>query len=548
MPTVLTNYYGRAKQVVSGFTVAQRTIAVIGVALLVMGAVALGAWLTRPQMSPLFTGLSAGDASAVVEQLKSAGVGYELTEGGATILVPDDQVYAQRLAAASAGLPGDTSEGYTLLDKMGVTASEFQQSVTYKRAIEGELAGTISAMDGISTASVQLAIPEESVFVSETRNPTASVFVKTRNGSTLSDEKIEAIVHLTSAAVPGMTPEDVAVTDQNGRVLSAVGAGVSGNSSKQATEHEAKVAASVSSMLDTIVGPGNATVTVSADVANSTSERLDETYTAPDDALSPSEQTKTETYTGGGGPGTGTGVLGPDNIAVPNGTNGDGEYEFEETSRSNAVNKTTEKTITPAGEVTRQTVSIAVNRGEVTGVTANQIEALVASAAGIDVERGDEIAVEFVDFATSGATAAATALQAAEAERAAEMQQELIRSAIIGGSILLAVIILVVFLAVRRRMKRRVMYTDDGPIEYFATVTEDEEQKLRSLRDLKDPDAIPLPGPTRLLPSAAVDFDEEPEPDKVLVERRRREIDDLAKREPQATAGALADLMDEATV
>ncbi|KNY06885.1 flagellar basal-body MS-ring/collar protein FliF [Microbacterium sp. GCS4] len=547
MPTVLTTYYGRAKQVVSGFTVAQRTIAVIGVALLVMGAVALGAWLTRPQMSPLFTGLSAGDASAVVEQLKSAGVGYELTEGGATILVPDDQVYAQRLAAASAGLPGDTSEGYTLLDKMGVTASEFQQSVTYKRAIEGELAGTIGAMDGISTASVQLAIPEESVFVSEKQSPTASVFVKTRNGSTLSDEKIEAIVHLTSAAVPGMTPEDVAVTDQNGHVLSAVGAGISGNSSKQATEHEAKVAASVSSMLDTIVGPGNATVTVSADVANSTSERLDETYTAPDDALSPSEQTKTETYTGGG-PGGNAGVLGPDNIAVPNGTTGDGEYEFEETSRSNAVNKTTEKTITPAGEVTRQTVSIAVNRGEVTGVTANQIEALVASAAGIDVDRGDEIAVEFVDFATSGATAAQTALQAAEAERAAEMQQELIRSAIIGGSILLAVVILVVFLAVRRRMKRRVMYTDDGPIEYFATVTEDEEQKLRSLRDLKDPDAIPLPGPTRLLPSAAVDVDDEPEPDKVLVERRRREIDDLAKREPQATAGALADLMDEARV
>ncbi|MFJ4225279.1 flagellar basal-body MS-ring/collar protein FliF [Microbacterium sp. NPDC089695] len=548
MPTVLTTSLARAKQVVSGFSVAQRTIAVIGVALLVMGAVALGAWLTRPQMSPLFTGLSAGDASAVVEQLKSAGVGYELAEGGATILVPDDQVYAQRLAAASAGLPGDTSEGYTLLDKMGVTASEFQQSVTYKRAIEGELASTIGAMDGISTASVQLAIPEESVFVSETRNPTASVFVKTRNGATLGDEKIEAIVHLTSAAVPGMTPEDVAVTDQNGRVLSSVGAGINGSSSKQASEHEAKVAASVTSMLDTIVGAGNATVTVSADVANSTSERLDETYSAPDDALSPSEQTKTETYTGGGGPGGNAGVLGPDNIAVPNGTTGDGEYEFEETSRSNAVNKTTEKTITPAGEVTRQTVSIAVNRSEVTGVTANQIESLVASAAGIDVERGDEIAVEFVDFATSGATAAATALQAAEDARAAEFQQELIRSAIIGGSILLAVVILVVFLAVRRRMKRRVMYTDEGPIEYFATVTEDEEQKLRSLRDLKDPDAIPLPGPTKLLPSAVIDPDDEPEPDKVLVERRRREIDDLAKREPQATAGALADLMDEATV
>lgn len=547
MPKMLSTSFDRVKQVVSGFSIAQRTIALIGIALLVMGAIALGSWLTRPQMSPLFTGLSAGDASAVVEQLKSAGVPYELAEGGATVLVPDDQVYPQRLAAASAGLPGDTSEGYTLLDQMGVTASEFQQSVTYKRAIEGELAGTIGAMDGITTASVQLAIPEESVFVSERQSPTASVFIKTRNGSELGDEKIEAIVHLTSAAVPGMTPEDVAVTDQNGRVLSAVGAGVTGNSSTQATEHEAKVAASVSRMLDTIVGPGNATVSVSADVASSTSERMDETYSAPEgDALSASEQTKTETYTGGQG--NGTGVLGPDNIAVPNGGDGDGSYEFEETSRSNAVNKTTEKTITPAGEVTRQTVSIALNRGAVTGVTAAQVEALVASAAGIDVERGDEIAVEFVEFSESAAASAQTALQAAEEERAAQTQQEIIRAAIIGGSVLLAVIVLVVFLALRRRMKRRVLYTDDGPIEYLATLSEDEEQKLKSLKGLADPMAVAAAAPTKVLPMAVLDLDDEPEPHAVLVERRRREIDDLATREPQTTANALASLMDEARV
>lgn len=545
MPKVITNSFERVKLIVSGFSVAQRTIAIIGVALLVMGAVALGAWLTKPQMSPLFTGLSAGDAAAVVDQLKSAGVGYELAEGGATILVPDDQVYAQRLAAASAGLPGDTSEGYTLLDKMGVTASEFQQSVTYKRAIEGELASTIGAMDGISTASVQLAIPEESVFVSEQQTPTASVFVKTRNGSTLSDEKIEAIIHLTSASVPGMTPEDVAVTDQNGTVLSAVGSGVAGNSSKQATEHEARVAASVNRMLETIVGPGNATVTVSADVANSTSERMDETYSAPEGDLSASEQTKTETYTGGQG--GGTGVLGPDNIAVPNGADGDGAYEFEETSRNNAVNKSTEKTITPAGEVTRQTVSIALNRGTVTGVTAAQIETLVASAAGIDVERGDTIAVEFVEFAGAGANAAQTALAAAEAEQAAQFQQELVRSAIIGGSILLAVIILVVFLSIRLRMKRRIAYTDEGPIEYLATLTESEEQKLKSLKGLQDREALTAP----LLPQVSptlLDVEEEPEREQILVERRRREIDDIARREPQATATALASLMDESTV
>ena len=545
MPKVLTTYVDRARQVVSGFTLAQRTIAVIGVAVLVMGAIALGAWLTRPQLSPLFTGLSASDASAVVEQLKSAGVTYELTEGGATILVPDDQVYPQRLTAAAAGLPGDTSEGYTLLDEMGVTASEFQQSVTYKRAIEGELASTIGAMNGITAASVQLAIPEESVFVSEKQDPTASVFVQTQNGAVLDDDQVQAIVHLTSASVAGMSPQDVAVTDQDGRVLSAVG-GMAASASKQATEHEAKVAASVSQMLETIVGPGNATVTVSTDVANSTSELLEETYTAPDGDLSASEQTTTETYTGGAA--GNAGVLGPDNIAVPNGGDGDGTYEYEETSRSNAVNKSTEKTVTPAGEVTRQTVSVALDRAAVTGVTAEQVQALVATAAGIDTERGDTVAVEFVEFSESGATAAQNALAQAEADRNAQLQQELMRSLIIGGAIVLAAILVVVALVVRRRMKRRVLYTDDGPIEYLASMSETEEQKLKEIKGWKDPLAVTAPTPPpRALPGL-LDVEEEPEADKVLVERRRREIDDIAKSDPEATAHALASLMDEATV
>lgn len=544
MPKMLTSSFQRAKQIVSGFSLAQRTIALIGVALLVMGAIALGSWLAKPQMSPLFTGLSAADASAVVEQLKSAGVGYELTDGGATILVPDAQVYTQRLAAASAGLPGDNRQGYTLLDEMGVTASEFQQSVTYKRAIEGELASTVSAMNGISNASVQLAIPEESVFVSEKQHPTASVFIKTQNRAALDNDQVQAIVHLVSASVAGMRPEDVAVTDHNGNVLSAVGAGLTGNASTQASEHEAKVALAVNKMLETIVGPGNATVTVSANVANSTSERLDETYTAPDGDLSAAEQIKSEIYTGG--PGAGTGVLGPDNIAVPNGAQGAGSYELEETSRNNAVNKTTEKTITPAGEVTRQTVSIALNREAVNGVTAAQIEALVETAAGIDTQRGDTVAVEFVSFNQTGAQAAQSALAAAEAGQAATFQQELLRSAIIGGGILLATIVLVVFLVIRRRKKHRIAYTDSGPIEYLATLTETEEEKLRALKGLSKKPLETVPAQT-VLPHIGLDIEEQPEVDQVLVERRRREIDEIAKNDPQTVASALANMMDEAT-
>lgn len=126
--------FSRMGAVLGAFSVAQRTIALIGIAVLAVGIVALTAWLTKPAYTPLFSGLSPEDASAIVEQLRTDNVSYQLTNGGSTVLVPEANVYEERLAAASAGLPSATSGGYSLLDEMGVTSSEFQQSVTYKRA------------------------------------------------------------------------------------------------------------------------------------------------------------------------------------------------------------------------------------------------------------------------------------------------------------------------------------------------------------------------------------------------------------------------------
>ena len=105
MPAPLSGLMGRMNTTVKEFSLAQRTLAVIGVAVLVLGAVALSAWLTKPSMSPLFANLSATDASAIVDQLDSKGVSYQLTDGGSTILVPAEQVYQLRLSAAAAGLP-----------------------------------------------------------------------------------------------------------------------------------------------------------------------------------------------------------------------------------------------------------------------------------------------------------------------------------------------------------------------------------------------------------------------------------------------------------
>ncbi len=179
MPQAVTNVFQRIGRVIAGFTLAQRTIAIIGVAVLALGIVALSSWLTRPTYTPLFSGMSASDANAVVEQLRSSSVPYELADGGATVLVPEKDVYDQRLAAASAGLPGASSGGYSLLDDMGVDHLGVPAVRDLQARIEGELAATISSIEGVTAASVQLAIPEESVFVSETVDATASVFVET---------------------------------------------------------------------------------------------------------------------------------------------------------------------------------------------------------------------------------------------------------------------------------------------------------------------------------------------------------------------------------
>jgi flagellar M-ring protein FliF len=530
MPQAVTNVFQRLGAAIRSFTLAQRTIAIIGIAVLAMGAVALGTWLTRPQLAPLFTGLSASDANAIVEQLRSAGVQYELADGGGTVMVPEQAVYDQRLVAASAGLPSENTGGYTLLDDMGVTTSEFQQSVTYKRAIEGELARTISSLEGVSAASVQLAIPEESVFVSETADPTASVFVETRGGETLSPKQVEAIVHLTSAAISGMKAENVAVIDQSGQTLSAVGVGATGNTGQQASEYEARVAGSIQEMLDRVVGAGNATVTVAAELSTQSSERVDETYTNPEGTPPSTEQTKTESYTGGGG---GTGVLGPDNIATPSGQS-NGNYESTETTRNNVVNKSVETVTTPAGGIDRQTVSVAVDADAAAGMNVASLEDLVETAAGFDAQRGDQVTVQLMAFSTADADAAQRALQEAKEAEQAERMDAILRTSLIAAAIAVPLLAAVGIYFVRNRRRAAAA----APRELTG------ETMLLTQPEPELP-AAPVPTPLESAPTVALELDPEPdpEPDQVVLERQRAELESLARRDPQKTAEVLRSLM-----
>ena len=560
MPTAVQNTLDRMRATLGGFSLAQKTIAVILVAALVLGTVALVSWLTKPNYTPLFSGIDPVDASAIVEQLQADGVPYELTAGGGTILVPEEHVYQERLTAAAAGLPSTSGQGgYSLLDTMGVTSSEFQQDVTYKRAIEGELAKTISAMDGVKTASVQLAIPEESVFVAEQEDPTASVFVETKGGATLTGKQVQAIVNLTSASVEGMATTDVAVTDSTGAVLSQVGTGAVGGAGDQVSDYESKVQTAVQTMLDKVVGPGKSSVVVAADLEQSSGTKVTESFTQPETGpIALNESSTTEQYGAGSGgaDGTGaTGVLGPDNIAVPNGTGtgtdaagtppatGDDGYVNESATKNNAVDKVTETMSVPAGGVSRQTVSVALDAGAAAGVNLQSINDLVRTAAGIDAARGDAVEVALVDFDTQGAEAAKAALAAADAAAASEAMWGTIRTVGIVALIVIALIVgLIVFAKKNRRHDREDVdlgeLTAGNPAQTWdATMRLDlDDAGAASRGQLLADEAV-----TVALPVAAP----EPSPEYVSAERRRAEIDALAERDPEKTAELLRGLMDE---
>ncbi|MCX7522379.1 flagellar basal-body MS-ring/collar protein FliF [Microbacterium sp. STN6] len=530
MPAAVTSVLSRLGATIRGFSIAQRTIAIIGIAVVVLGAIALTSWLAKPSYTPLFSGLSGSDANAIVEQLRTDGVSYELANGGGTVLVPEASVYDERLKAAAAGLPSSSTGGYALLDKMGVTSSEFQQSVTYKRAIEGELAKTISAMKGVQTASVQLAIPKETVFTSQKTDPTASVFIETQAGVSLTTDQVQAIVHLTSASIDDMKPTDVAVIDSRGTVLSAVGTGVNGSTDQQAGDYQERVRTAVQSMLDKVVGTGNATVVVAADVNQESATRTETSYSQPTSAPSINESTTKETYSGTGA--GSSGVLGPDNIAVPNGSTSDGSYNSESTTKNNAIDQVTETRNIPSGAIARQTVSVAVDSAAAKGINVADLTSLVSAAAGVDTARGDKVSVKVVDFSHASAKEAAKALDAAKAQDAADQFAGIVKTVIITLGILITLALGLILYARRSRRQHRETVEDWTLTEAVPSLASG-AATLPLTAPAAQPAAVPA-APT--LPSLGEASD---------VERRRAEIGALAEQDPSRAADFLRSMMDE---
>jgi flagellar M-ring protein FliF len=240
-------------------------------------------WARRPDMRMLYQEIAPEEASKITEKISEKGITYELRSGGTSIYVPKEQVYQLRLDMAKEGLPVGEQGGYKIFDNEKIGISPFVQSVNLKRALQEELAKSIQMIDGVVHARIHIVSPEQTLFTSDAGKTTASVVLRLRPGYKLSSLNIAAITHLVSGSVEGLTSENVTVIDSKGNLLSsesdstiASGAGTVQDYRERVEENLSK---KVEDMLTAVLGPGRATVRVSAIIdmnsVSTVTEKLD---------------------------------------------------------------------------------------------------------------------------------------------------------------------------------------------------------------------------------------------------------------------------------
>ena len=459
----------KLRSLFSGFTGGQKAMTAIAVVVALVGAGLFVSWASKPTYAPLFSGLSSTDAAAVTAKLAEAKEPYQLADGGQTILVPQADVYQQRITLSGEGLPSGNGggDGYSLLDKQSMTSSDFQQQVTYQRALEGELRKTIEAIDGVQTAVVHLAVPKEDVFTENAAVPTASVLVQTSPTSPLKPAQVEAIVHLVSSSVPtahrrpGHRRRQLRTGPELRRRGGRLGAerrpGTAGAVDRG--RHQPAACRACWTSWSAPVTPWCASTRPSTSTRRRSTARST-SRTSRNPPLTAS--TTKETYKGAGSPVGG--VLGPDNNAVPSGTanSGNNSYVKQSDNRTNAVGTLKTSTTKAPGQISRMTVAVVLDQLVAGGVNDAEVTKLVTSAAGLDSKRGDVVTVSKLAFDTQ---AAATAKKELEAAAADKQRADLFNMAKTGGLIVL--IALALFIGVRRSRKEQRTPVDLGELPVY---------------------------------------------------------------------------------
>lgn len=343
----------------------------------------------EPNWAVLYTDLSEPDAVAVTENLKKNGYAYKIADDKKTILVPAAQKDELRVFVAENDLIKNSTPGFELLDNLELGSTDFKNELTKQRIFQGELTRSIEKMNGIKSVRIQIAEPERSIFQEKDDAPTASVMLILNPGYKLQSSQVKAIKNLVAYAVPRMTPDKVFITDQDGNSLSDETGKNSNDMESFKSNFETQTATKISTVLEKIMGKGNATVQVSADINFDSAKSTIESYIPLNDkgqGVLTASQTEDESYANpGAAPPTASG--GAKNL----------NYSKQKSSTNYSVSKEIKQVIYAPGTIKRMTIAVAVNK-VLTAKEKEEIQNLVLSASGADYNRGDVITVSSLQF------------------------------------------------------------------------------------------------------------------------------------------------------
>lgn len=411
---------------VRGFTAqpaVQRSLPMIGLVGLLGGAALLWSTMSGAPQRDLFAGMGDADKAAVADALKAANITYEIDRSTGSLTVPETSFYQAKMLLAQQGLPKSAPDGDALISSLPLGASRAVEGEKLRTAREMDLARTIEAIDAVDTAKVHVAAETPSVFLRDDAKPQASVMLRLRAGRTLADSQVQAIVHLVASSVANLSPDDVSVVDQAGRLLSASGKDPMSAASTRQVDIQNKIEQryldALNKILTPIVGPGNFTAEVHADVDFTETQATRESF-PKDTAVVRSEQGAwTGDKNGAGSEASGIpGALSnqppaasqvtaapQQTVDAPAGTTAaaNAGKTSENYNRTYELGREVSVTHNPVGTVKRLSVAVALREGsrKFSRAELASIETLLRGAIGADQTRGDVVALSARSFAVA---------------------------------------------------------------------------------------------------------------------------------------------------
>ncbi|MEO5343028.1 MAG: flagellar M-ring protein FliF [Gammaproteobacteria bacterium SHHR-1] len=390
----------------------------VGIALSVALGVAVVLWSQAPNYSVLVTNMAQADASEIVDLLRQSQIEFKLDQTTGAVMVPSAKLSEAKLKLAGAGLPRSEELGFELLQQeRGFGSSRLVEAARYQKAIEGELARTISTINSVQSARVHLAMPKRSVFVQPRKVTSASVAVKLHPGRILDRGQVESIIHLVASSVPELEASHVTLVDHQGRLLSGRNDDralmMSARQFEYARQLEDHYKSRVEDILAPMIGMDKVRAEITADLDFTRVEQTEERYN-PDAQAVRSEQLSERASNANapeGVPGALTNQPPAAGVAPEQANGGEAggaggtQSSSKNTTRNYEVDKTISHTQNAVGRLRRLSVAVVVDDRVITGPDGapmaqersaeeiQRITQLVREAVGFDAQRGDSVRV-----------------------------------------------------------------------------------------------------------------------------------------------------------